>query len=112
MLLYGYLWSLIGDIRLQKSNHFLVSIFTEIVKRSMGWRHLKGFIYLVQGICQLSESGGTRLQIMLNVGGKPKKFMASISDLGQNSPKVGGWAVALPLRVTVILSNSKIVNQF
>ena len=37
----------------------------------------------MQSICQLSESGGTRLHIMLNVcvcgGGKTPKFMASIS---------------------------------
>ena len=43
-----------------------------------------------QGICQLSESGEARLQIMLKVGGLNQRFMAIISDFGQNLAKVGG----------------------
>ena len=44
----------------------------------------------LQGICQLSESGVARLQIMLKLGGKNQRFMVIISDFGQNSAKVGG----------------------
>ena len=41
-----------------------------------------------------------RLQIMLKVGCKDQKFMASISDFGQNSSKVGGsWINALNLYI-------------
>ena len=46
--------------------------------------------YQSQGICQLSESGEARLQIMLKVGGLNQRFMAIISDFGQNLAKVGG----------------------
>ena len=51
---------------------------------------------MLQGISQQSESGGTKPQIVLKVGGQEQKLMASISDFDKKSAKVGGQLPPLP----------------
>ena len=58
--------------------------------------NLAFFVKEKQGLSQQSESGGAKPQIVLKVGGKYGKLMASISDFGKKLAKVGGSCPLCP----------------